>query len=1034
MSFPARGEDTRTKIVDHLYASLKRLGIHTFRDRDNEELEKGKRIDKLFDAIEESRFFIIVFSKDYASSSWCLKEVTKIIKSSLIHRSPLQVFDKSNLQNATPKRSQRLPVFSFASTPAGADDHRHLRVLGCSFKRMLKLVQIEDAYAQYVRVSTEIQSCLCSYFTRVSQQNNLFCDYFVRTKSDFSRIYERKSSMASSSKSSIRENFKYHVFLSFRGEDTRKTFVDHLYASLKRLGIQAFRDNEELEKGKRIDELFDAIEESRFFIIVFSKNYASSSWCLKELSKIMECQDGKKRIAYPLFHNVDPSDIRRQSRPVGRAIAKHKADKQIIKIWKKALEDAGNLVGWDLKKIANGHEAEAVDQIVKEISVKLRSVHLSKDENLVGMESRMQNLELSLGIGLDDEVRMIGIKGMGGIGKTTLARAIFHKISSQFIGKSFVDNVREASKEWRGLMSLQKQVLRDVLGDDNVSSVQDAISMMKDRMPSKKVLLVLDDVDHKDQLEVLAGAWFKDGSRIIITTRNEQVLKAHRVNWIHDINFFSDEEAFSLFNKYAFNTHIPIKGYGDLSLKVVKYARGLPLTLKVLGSFLLGKEKAAWEDTLNRLETIPEKETLDILEISYDGLEDDHKQIFLDVACFMRGMRKMDAIRMLESCGFHAIIGLMILEERSLITISNGELGMHDSIQELGRNIVRRSHPHDPNKHSRLWISKEIKELFSDDTVCMKFTALKGLGKLKNLRLLQIFGRHDEMTIFVTTGCWSLPQTFRAKNLVGLELPGSRITKLWESGEREVLMKLRFLDFKDSKLRTLDLGMTPNLERLDLEGCHDLTEIHAPTGCLKRLLYINLVGCSRFNSFSFIQQWESFELLALPKLRVNVESLDNFPKQSFKCIYCEEQASSLENSQKSVSLHLHPGSKLESVSGNFFGLKHLRHLRFHGCIPKVPNDLDQLKCLEKLTLWSTRIKCLPNSICMLKHLTSLKLIDCQHLEELPNDLGHLVLLEKLVLLLTNIKSLPDSICMMKNLKSLKLIYCLCLEELPRDLG
>ncbi|KAL4585965.1 hypothetical protein LXL04_010593 [Taraxacum kok-saghyz] len=505
--------------------------------------------------------------------------------------------------------------------------------------------------------------------------------------------------MASSSTTSILGNFKYHVFLSFRGEDTRTTFVDHLYASLKRLGIHTFRDNEELEKGKRIDELFKAIEESKLFIIVFSKNYASSSWCLKELAKIMESQDGKERIAYPLFHNVDPSDIRRQSGPVGRAIAKHKAAKQIIKTWKKALEDAGNLVGWDLKKIANGHEAEAIDQIVKEISVKLRSVHLTKDENLVGMESRMRNLELSLGIGSDDEVRMIGIKGMGGIGKTTLARAIFHKISSQFIGKSFVDNVREASKA-RGLLSLQQQVLKDVFRDDNISSFQEAISMMKDRMPLKKVLLVLDDVDHKDQLEALAGAWFKNGSRIIITTRNEQVLKAHRVNWIHDINFLSDEEAFSLFS------------YEDLSLEVVKYAVGLPLTLKVLGSFLLGKEKAAWEDTLNRLETIPEKETLDILEISYNGLEDDQKEIFLNVACFMRGMDKMDAIRVLESCGFHAIIGLTILEERSLITISHGGLDMHDSIQELGRNIVRRSHPHEPNKHSRHGISKDIKELF----------------------------------------------------------------------------------------------------------------------------------------------------------------------------------------------------------------------------------------------------------------------------------------------------------------------------------
>ena len=95
----------------------------------------------------------------------------------------------------------------------------------------------------------------------------------------------------------------------------------------------------------------------------------------------------------------------------------------------------------------NRHEAEAIDQIVKTVSLKLRSFHLRKDENLVGMDSRMKNLESLLGKDLDDEVRMIGIKGMGGIGKTTLARAIFQKISSEFEGASFVDDVREASKE-----------------------------------------------------------------------------------------------------------------------------------------------------------------------------------------------------------------------------------------------------------------------------------------------------------------------------------------------------------------------------------------------------------------------------------------------------------------------------------------------------------------------------------------------------------------------------------------------------------
>ncbi|PWA87826.1 toll/interleukin-1 receptor (TIR) domain-containing protein [Artemisia annua] len=110
--------------------------------------------------------------------------------------------------------------------------------------------------------------------------------------------------MVSTSASSIQNSFKYDVFLSFRGEDTRKNFVDHLYQALKEKGIYTYKDNEKIQKGKRIsDDLFKSIEDSKFYIIVFSKNYASSSWCLEELVKIMECHKMTGHTAYPLFYD-----------------------------------------------------------------------------------------------------------------------------------------------------------------------------------------------------------------------------------------------------------------------------------------------------------------------------------------------------------------------------------------------------------------------------------------------------------------------------------------------------------------------------------------------------------------------------------------------------------------------------------------------------------------------------------------------------------------------------------------------------------
>ncbi|XP_076894593.1 disease resistance protein RPV1-like [Bidens hawaiensis] len=212
------------------------------------------------------------------------------------------------------------------------------------------------------------------------------------------------------------------------------------------------------------------------------------------------------------------------------------------------------------------------------------------------METRLLNVVSSLELDSDD-VLMIGIRGMGGGGKTTLARAIFDHISIHFESKSFVENVRERS-QGSGLKELQKQVLQDVLNDQklDVNSVYDGKCMMKKMIHGRNVLLVLDDVDHIEQLAALAGMpnWFKPGSRIIITTRDEQVLIAHKVNNIHDVNLLSDQEALCLFSWHAFGREIPINGYKELLEKVVHYAVGLPLTIKVLSSHLCGRSELEW--------------------------------------------------------------------------------------------------------------------------------------------------------------------------------------------------------------------------------------------------------------------------------------------------------------------------------------------------------------------------------------------------------------------------------------------------------
>ncbi|KAJ9551691.1 hypothetical protein OSB04_015736 [Centaurea solstitialis] len=1045
--------------------------------------------------------------------------------------------------------------------------------------------------------------------------------------------------MAASSTSFIhKSSFKYDVFLSFRGEDTRTNFVDHLYHALKRESIETYKDDKNLEKGKKISkELIEAIQDSRFHVIVFSKNYASSSWCLDELVKIMECQKMmSEQTVYPIFFDVEPTEVRKQSGEFGKAFAKHEND-ETAKKWKEALVEATSLSGWDLRTTADGyflhhiHEAEFIKLVVKDISSKLPTV--STDGNLIGMRTRINGVVSSLNT-FTDEFCMIGLTGMGGIGKTTLARAVFDHICNEFEGSSFVENVRESSSTLLlGLKSLQQQVLRDVLNTQDiiVNGVFDGKTMMKKHMHSRKVLLVLDDVDHIDQLKALAGEpnWFMKGSRIIITTRDKQVLVAHKVNLIHDVNLLTDEEAICLLSRCAFGTESRSPRYNKLARQVVRYAAGLPLTITILGSSLCDANEDVWTDTLEELEKIPLDGTLQKLELSYKGLDNSCKEIFLDVACMLKGWKEHEAIRVLESRGFHAIRGLSVLEKKSLITVSgDGCLDMHDHIQEMGRYIVRRLHPDEPNKHSRLWIDKEIIDILAnnqgtEETKCVKFRLysqsninnlkmiMKGLGNMEKLRLLLVYGYRfnvdwafDKVSQYFPNSlqylAWpnypfcSLPKTFQASNLVALEMYDSQIVQLWEGRERKVLDKLRFLHLSYSKLTTFDLGLTPNLEMLDLQGCYYLVELHilvkcpklkslnlndtmlstldlrltpnietlnlvgckdlveldmphecpqlkslnlscpklrslnlgrtpnieilnlekckylveldmprkcpqlkslnlscpqlrslnlddlvfpklenldirgyselktldlgrtpnlkslhvkkcsnlvelcAPIGGLKNLIHLEAQGFLRFTDIEILNKG------GLPELKLFVKSIDicplhpdnNFPKFQFECSYEEDLPSSIGNIEKLISVGFSCAcTDLQSFYGSICGLQHLTNLTLHGSIPEAPKDLDRLQCLEKLTLWSTNIKHLPDSILLLKHLKILRLIGCKLLEKLPEDLCRLECLEMLVLTeCIVLRDIPNNICTMKCLKHFYLGYCKRVTELPEELG
>ncbi|KAL4639462.1 hypothetical protein ACB092_03G220300 [Castanea dentata] len=425
---------------------------------------------------------------------------------------------------------------------------------------------------------------------------------------------------ASSSSSSTMSGWTYDVFLSFRGSDTRKFFTDHLYAALNQKGIFTFRDDEKLERGTFIaPELLRAIEESRFAVVIISQDYASSSWCLIELAKIVECMEKERLIVLPVFHYIDPSDVGNLKKTFGEAFAKHeehyKDNIEEVHRWKAALTKVASIAEWDLQ---DKHEAKVVDELVRKILDNLNSTYSIVHKDFVGINSRMEELLNLLGMGLND-VRFIGIWGMGGLGKTTLARVVYDRFCHHFEGSSFLANVREECEK-HGLVHFQKQLLSDILIERNIhfSDVQWGSNVIEKRLCYKSVLIVLDDVDQLDQLEALAGerGWFGRGSRVIITTRDQHLLIKHDVAEaeIYKAKELNSDEALQLFCRKAFKKDHPSEGYVELSKKAICYAQGLPLALEVLGSFLKRRSPDAWESALGRLEEAPqEKKILDTL-------------------------------------------------------------------------------------------------------------------------------------------------------------------------------------------------------------------------------------------------------------------------------------------------------------------------------------------------------------------------------------------------------------------------------------
>ncbi|XP_052190828.1 disease resistance protein RUN1-like isoform X2 [Diospyros lotus] len=775
--------------------------------------------------------------------------------------------------------------------------------------------------------------------------------------------------------------WKYDVFLSFRGTDTRNDFVDHLYSALHEKVIFTFKDDQRLERGESISPaLLKAIEESRFAVVVFSENYASSKWCLEELVKILECKKTRAFTVLPVYYKVDPSDLRKQRGSVGEAFAKHERDsneeeeRQKVQRWRNALTEAANISGWDSE--THGAEAKLVRDIAIDILNRLGYNGSSDLEDVVGLLPRVAEVMSKLEMGLDlDDPRVVGICGMGGIGKTTIAKAVYHQIRTRFQASCYLPNVREAADGKHGLESLQKSLLVDIrLVSDSDIKIRniDWPWSIRNAVGNKRVLVVLDDVDHSDQLDVLIGTldWFGPGSRIMITTRNSHLLARYGPrSHVYNVEGLNDKEAFKLFCCKAFWNNQPTPSFEDLIKSAVDYAKGVPLALRVLGCFLIGRKVNEWQSAIHRLRQEPNPDIQKVLKLSYDRLGREEQEIFLDIACFFKwySMEYCTVVNLLDACGFHADIGIRVLEDKALVTIKDNiltrdkKIDMHDLIQEMGWHIVNEESLKEPDRRSRLWKYEDIYHTLT------KKTGTKAVETI-------VLDSHGTKEISLSPDAFSEMSKLRLLKLSNVQLP---------NGLDYLSNDLRLVDWHGYPLKYLPSNFQPDC----------LVTVNLSHSCLKlwngrtgaNLKELILEGCTNLVEISSIE--------AIKRLKV---------------------------------LNLRGWKNLKVLPSGICGLKLLKSLNVSGCskLSTLPENLGGLERLEFISLDDCKeLTSLPSGICGLKFLLRLSVSGCSKLSKLPENLGELESLRYLVADFTAIKQPPSSIMHLKKLEYLSFTGC-----------
>ncbi|KAG2272873.1 hypothetical protein Bca52824_067428 [Brassica carinata] len=688
------------------------------------------------------------------------------------------------------------------------------------------------------------------------------------------------------------------------------------------------------------------------------------------------------------------------------------------------------------------HDDDAVmtAKVVTDVSNKFNDSTTSNDSNsLVGIGTHIKEIESLLSLE-SDEVRMVGIWGPAGIGKTTIARALYRELSSKFTHAAFIESIKGQFEqnyrdEYAFMLHLQEQLLSKTLNQKDLKIGN--LGVAKARLKDKKVLVILDDVDELKQLEAMTDktCWFGPQSRIIITTKDKKLLVAHEINHIYHVDFPSTPEALEILCLSAFRHKSPSSGFEDMAVEVTRLAGRLPLGLRVFGAYLRGMSRDQWINALPSLRTSLGGEIEKVLRFSYDALSEEVQELFLHIACFFKGGCINDVVECLAEGRLNVNHGLQVLFDKCFISLHGwGWLLVHNLLEELAKEIVRKQSVSDPGKRQFLVDAQDIYDVLEENAgtetirgidfdlsevrgeIIIDERALEGMSRLQFLRFRKR-GLYNNTKLLLPQGLkfranklkflkWDqfpltcFPREFQPRRLVKLMMKHSNLEKLWEGPIPLPCLKLMDLSNSDYLKELPDLSNAPNLKKLTACYCSSLSEISS-IGKSTSLQDLNLAGCSN--------------LIVIPSSIGNAINL-----QLLNLMICDslvELPSSIWSLKKLKHLSIIGcpkillGSQLRSfpdISSNIISLHTSDLHASDGEIEEFPSSIMAFPCLRKLTatyalslkvfpdvpatievleLHHTGIEEIPPSIQSLSRLTELTMFGCQKLKVLPTNVN-----------------------------------------------